>query len=67
MSYVKLPVTREVFEFLAEQIRMRGQPERVRGSLINMEGVNIALDPHHVLTSPLYGVDYADRADTKQD
>lgn len=66
MSHVLLPISKEVFDFLADQIGMRGQADRIRGNIINMEGVNVLLDPDHVLTAPLYGVTYANRTDNKQ-
>lgn len=52
MTYVLLPVSRAAYEEIAEQVRLRGQPERVdkRSLQITLADVVLVADEDALLT-----------------
>jgi hypothetical protein len=48
-TYVLLPVTKEVFDFIAQQIEARGQPDRVQDGRIDLSDVHLELNEERVL------------------
>lgn len=63
---ILLPVNRESFEYVARQVRLRGQSDRIdgaqidgviaKGSTIDLADVVLQLNEDEVLDEPLYGV-----------
>lgn len=48
-TYVLLPVNKEVFDFIAEQVAARGQPDRVEGNRVDLSDVHIEWNEAQVL------------------